>query len=402
VSTSLRSRVRQACLLGCVSGAALFAIAVGQASATTTLTVVVDSPFESSSEGWTAAANEQKSLLGGPLCIEGLTCPAVTDEFRANGGVGNSGFVETAEGGLLGVGLLAESTGTWESPEFLYLGDGGRRPTKVEFSLARRAQLSDLLSLPGAGATYTAELVDETTPAGSVVLVDAASLAGAEEWRSASTLVSPDLLTRGDSYKVRIRTAFVTPAAVIPAGGVGYDNVELTAASEEAEGGPTGLEGNEGPQGPGGGDGTNGAAGGTGPAGANGTNGSSAEGNGGAKGTDGAGGPSVAELREAIGSQGLAPTASLRRGKLTITGTCPKSIAGACTVRVKGMLTKTKVATSSGRAKIALGASHRFVVAVNPKAATVLKRRGRLLVKEWVRVGGTRAVLYMQVKVVSR
>jgi hypothetical protein len=414
VSTSLRSRIRQGVLLGCVSGAALFALAVGQASAITATSVVVDSTFDSGVEGWTAAANEQNSLLGGPLCIEGLTCPQVTDEYHATEGVGKSGYIETKEGGLLAVGLLAESRGNWESPAFTYTGVGGQRPTKVELAIARRAQLTDLLSLPGASATYTVELVDKTTPSGTVVVVNGATLAGAEEWKSASTAISPSLLIEGNEYKVRIRTAFVTPAALVPAGGVGYDNVELTANRSETEEGPKGPEGPEGPQGPGGdngsngSNGTNGAGGNAGPAGADGTNGSngtSTEGNGGAggaKGANGSGGPSVAELREAIGSQGLSPTASLKRGKLTITGMCPKSIDGACTVRIKGMLTKTKVATSSGRAHIAQGGKHRFIVAVNPKAANALKTKGKLLVKEWVRVGTTRAVLYKQVKVVAK
>jgi hypothetical protein len=360
--------------------------------------VALASTFDGGVEGWTAPANEQSSLLGG-LCIEGLTCPQVTHELHATGGVGNSGFIETKEGGLLAVGLLAESRGTWESPEFTYLGVAGQRPTKVEFSLARRAQLSNLLALSGAQATYTVELVDRSTPSGSVVVVNGAGLGGAEEWKSASTAISPDLLAKGDDYKVRIRTTFVTPAAVVPAGGVGYDNVGLTASRDEVEGSPKGPSG---PAGPGGNDGSKGTGGGTGAAGTNGSNAESSGGFGAAKGTDGEGGPSVADLRQAIGSGGLAPTATLRRGKLTITGACPKSIDGACTVRLKGMLTRTKVATSSGRAKIARGGKHRFVVAVSPEARKAVKQRGTLLVKEWVRVGSTRVVLYKKVKVVAR
>jgi len=401
VSPSLRSRIRQGFLLGCVSGAALFALAIGQASAATTTSVAVESTFDSGVEGWTTPANEQSSLLGG-LCIEGLTCPQVTHEPHATGGIGNSGFIETKEGGLVAVGLLAESKGSWESPEFTFLGVAGQRPTKVEFSLARRAQLANLLALSGAQATYSVELVDKTTPSGSVVVVNGATLAGTEEWKSASTTISPDLLTKGDNYKVRIRTTFVTPAAVVPAGGVGYDNIVLTASRDEAEEGPKGPEGPAGPAGPGGSDGNGGTNGtGSGTAGSNGSNAGNPEGSGGSKSTESEGGPSVAELREAIGSQGLAPTATLRGGRLTITGMCPKAIDGACTVRIKGMLTRTKVATSSGRAKIARGGKHRFVVAVNPQARTIVKQKGKLLVKEWVRVGSTRVVLYKQLKVVA-
>jgi hypothetical protein len=401
VSISLRSRIRQGFLLGCVSGAALFALPIGQASAATTTSVAIESTFDSGVEGWTTPANEQSSLLGA-LCAEGFTCPQITHGSHATGGVENSGFVETKEGGVLALGLLAESKGSWESPEFTFLGVAGQRPTKVEFSLARRAQLSNLLALSGAQATYSVELVDKTTSSGSVAVVNGATLAGAEEWKSASTTISPDLLAKGDNYKVRIRTTFVTPAAVVPAGGVGYDNVVLTASRDEVEEGPKGPEGPAGPASPGGSDGSGGTNGtGSGAAGSSGAAAGNPEGSGGAKSTESEGGPSVARLREAIGSQGLAPTASLRGGKLTITGTCPKSIAGACTVRIKGMLTKTKAATSSGRAKIAQGGKHRFVVAVNPTARKTVKQTGKLLVKEWVRVGSTRVVLYKQLKVIA-
>jgi hypothetical protein len=403
VSPSLRSRIRQVFLLGCVSGAALLAFAVGRAAAATTTSVALASTFDGGVEGWTHPANEGSGVLG--LCIEGLTCPSVTDEFHATGGVDKDGFIETKEGGLLSVGLLAESTGIWESPEFTYLGVAGQRPTKVELTLARRAQLANLLGLPGAQATYTVELVDKTTPSGSVVVVNKATLSGAEEWKSASTAISPDILTKGDGYKVRIRTSFVTPVAVVPAGGVDYDSVELTASRDEVEEGPQGPSG---PTGPGGGDGSagsNGSAGGNGSSGTNGASGGGTDGSIGAGGTKEAedeGGPSVAELRQVLGAQGLAGTASVHQGRVIITGMCPKAIQGACTVRIKGLLNRRKAATSSGRAKIAVGGTHRFSVAIDPRVADKVKQQGKLLIKEWVRVGTTRVVLYKQVKVIAR
>lgn len=397
MSISLRSRIRRGFLLGCVSGAALLAIAVGQASAATVSSVAVESKFDGGSEGWKAAPNEGSGLLG--LCIEGVTCPAVSNGYQATGGLGSSGYIETKEGGVAALGLVAENTGVWESPEFTYLGVAGQRPTRVEFSLARRAQLANLLALSGAQASYTVELVDKAAPSGTVVVVNHAPLSGAEEWKSASTEISPDLLTKGDAYKVRIRTTFITPAAVVPGGGVGYDDIDLTASRDETDEVPRGPSG---PQGPGGGDGSSGSNGAPGGNGAPGKDGTGPRNNGGTKGADGGGGPSVAELREAISARGLSPTAALRHGKLTITGACPRSVEGACTVRVKGMLTRKKVATSSGRAKIAQGGKHRFVVAVNRKARRVLERQGKLLVKEWVRVGPTRVVLYKRLAVVAK
>jgi hypothetical protein len=368
--------------------------------------VALDSTFDGEAEGWKAAANEGSGLLG--LCIEGLTCPQVTDEFHATGGIEDSGYIETKEGGLLSVGLAAENTGTWESPEFTYMGVAGQRATKVELTLARRAQLANFLALSGAQADYTVELADLTDKSGSVVVVSHSPLSGAEEWKTATTAIAPTALEKGDAYKVVIRTTFVTPAAVVPAGGVGYDNVELTASRDEVEEGPKGPEGPAGPTGPGGSTGSNGAEGSRGGS-ADATSGPSGGGvdasggstaSGGTKGDTGSGSPSIAELREAVGSEGLATTAALHGNRMIITGMCPKAIRGICTVRVKGLLNRKKVATSSGRAKIPTGASHRFSVAVSPTAAAKVRKQGKLLVKEWVRVGATRVVVYEWVKVV--
>jgi len=371
--------------------------------------VALDSTFTGETEGWKAAANEGSGLLG--LCIEGLTCPQVTDEFHAGGGVENSGYIETKEGGLASIGLAAEATGVWVSPEFTYMGVAGERATKVELTLARRAQLSNLLGLSGTQSTYTVDLLDQTDKSGSVVVVNHSPLSGVEEWITASTAIAPTALEKGDAYKVRIRTTFVTPAAVVPAGGVGYDNVELTASRDEVAEGPKGPEGPEGPAGAGGSDGSNGTDGSGGGNGAGGTTGPSGGGvdgsggstaSGGTRSETGSGGPSVAELREAIGSEGLAGTASLRGGRVLITGVCPETIRGACTVRIKGLLNRHQVATSSGRAKIATGGKHRFSVVVNPQALGRVRRKGKLLVKEWVRVGTTRVVLYKQVRLIQK
>ncbi|MBS1675860.1 MAG: hypothetical protein JST08_00600 [Actinobacteria bacterium] len=380
---------------------ALLALAVGGASAATTVSVALDSTFEGGPEGWSKAPNEQN----GALCLEGVTCPAVVDEYHAAGGVKGSGYIETKEGGLLGVGLLAESSGTWESPEFTYLGVGGRRPTKVELTLALKAQLATLLGLSGAQATYTVELLDKTAPSSSVVAVNRAAPLGSGEWRQVSTVLAPAALIRGDRYKVVIRTSFLTPAAIVPAGGVGYDNVELTASREEAEEGPKGLEG--GPETPGGGKGsggTNGAGGGSGGSGSAGSGGSTgSKGQGGAGGTKGADGPralSAAELGTVIGSQGLAPTAGLHRGRLIVMGRCPRALGGACAVRVRGMLSRHAAATATGAAKIAGGARHSFVVAIEPQALSTVLARRKLLVEERVRVGKTHVTVYKRLRLV--
>jgi len=419
-----------------VAGAALLALAAGSASATTTVSVPLDSPFDGDAEGWTVGASEYTSLLSGLSCIPGVTCPMVFGSYQAGGGGDGSGYIETGEIGILATGLLTESSGTWESPEFTYLGVAGERPTKVELTLARQAQLTSLLALPGSRATYTVELVDQTTPAGTVMVTNRAPLPGAEEWKRTSTEIAPSVLAKGDGYKVRIRTAFVVQAAVVPGGSVAYDDVKLTASREVVDALPKDPEDPAGPGGGNGGDGKDGSNGGKGAGegkgsndgkgagdgkgaddgkganGRDGANGGGAAGRGGAAGsqgrpggkgatgTEGARGLSAAELRTAIGSQGVAATASLRRGKLVVTGRCPRRVRGACTVRVQGMLDRRTAATASGRAKIGAGRRHRFVVAVNPRARPALARLGKLLVKEWVRVGKARVTLYRQLRLV--
>lgn len=383
MSISLRSRIRWACLLGCASGAALFLLGVGQASAATTVYPAGGSSFTGNAENWTTAENEQSSPLAG-LCIEGVTCPTITDEYQSAGGVEGSGFIETKEGGLASVGLLVKSSGIWESPAFTYTGAAGQRPTKVELSIARRAELSGLLAISGAEATYTTELVDQSSPTGSVVVTNAATLAGSSEWKTESASIAPSLLTAGHSYKVLVRTTFVTPAAVVPAGGAGYDNVALRATKVEAEGGSNGNNGS------GGSNGTSNAGGGkgsTGSAGKNGANGSNAL--------------SAAQLRRLISSHGLVERARRHGSWIVVTGKCPKAIRRACTVRLRGMLTRHKTATVSRRAKIGKGARHQFIVSVRPGARHKVKGMRKILVKEWVRAGKTRVSVYKRLSLVG-
>lgn len=377
-------------------------LAVGGASAATTVYPAGGSSFTGGPEGWTPGPNAQKSVLGGALCVEGLTCPTVADEFVPNGGADGTGYLQTHEGGLLSVGLLAESSGTWESPAFTYGGAAGRQPTEVRFSLARRSELEGLLALPGAEASYTAELVDESAPTGSVVVTDAVALSAAGGWKTASASVAPSSLTPGHSYKVKIVTTFVTPAAVLPAGGVAYDDVRLSASRSEAEGGSGGNGGSDGGNGSNGGNGTGGAdsTSGNGTAGSKGTHGS--RGGHGAKGARGARGLSSAQLRGIIASHGLVARARLHRGWVVITGKCPKAVHRSCTVRLRGMVDRRRPATVTRRARIRRGGRHHFIVAVRHGARAKVRRRRRILVKEWVRAGHTRVTLYRRLRLLGR
>lgn len=215
--------------------------------------------FAGGEGGW-ESSTEQEGVLGGALCIPPVTCPAITNSYQATGGVDGSGdgFIETSEGGLSGVGALgaAVSSGIYESPAFTYEGAAGQTPTKVELGIARRAAVAGLLAVSGATATYGVELVDESSASGNVIVIPSSSLKGApEEWKSLSASIAPSALTPGHSYKVRIKTTFDTPALALPSGGVGYDDVVVTATKVEAANGGNGGNGSSGSNGANGGGG---------------------------------------------------------------------------------------------------------------------------------------------------
>jgi hypothetical protein len=400
VFISLRSRIRQVFLLGCVSGAALAVIALSQAATASADVTSVYPPeaqsrsFAGGAGGWTNS-KEQESLveiLGVKVpCVEGVTCPTITNEFKPAGGASNDGYIETAEGGLLAVGLLAKSSGVYESPAFTYGGAAGQVPTSLELTVSRRAELSALLNLLGASAFYTVELADQTSPSGSVVVIDSASLAGAETWKASSNSIDPSKLVSGHSYKIRIKSTFSTPALVLPTGGVGYDDVALTATKVESSNGGNGGNGNNGGGGNAGGNG-NGGGSGTGSGGSNGGNG-----NGGS-----AGGVSSARLESLLKSSSLVGSATLKGNRLSVKAKCPTQVNATCTITLQGMLSRSKAATATRRARVKLGKTKSFTMVVKSAALGAVKSKSKILIKEQVRVGQAKATVYKTVKLVRK
>jgi Ca2+-binding RTX toxin-like protein len=180
--------------------------------------------FATSAGGWTAATTHTSQL-----CVDGVTCPTVTNSFVATGGAGGDGdgFLRTATSATV-AGVLDTTTATWTSPAFTYHGAGGQTPDSVSFTLDRRVDAASLLSLLS-NARYRVHLDDLDNPAGSLTLVDQ-PITNQLTWASVAAVdVPPAGLTIGDHYQFRIVTELENGAAVVPGGTFDYDNVLLRA-----------------------------------------------------------------------------------------------------------------------------------------------------------------------------
>ncbi|MFL5907759.1 MAG: thrombospondin type 3 repeat-containing protein [Solirubrobacterales bacterium] len=176
--------------------------------------------------GWTATTEQDFAL-----CIPPVTCPTVTNSTPAaggsGGGVGNR-FIRTHISGLTSVATT--TTSTWTSPNFTYLGAGGQQPAIVTFTMDRRVDAGALLQLL-TSEDYSVFL-DNVTTGISLTVVDHAPIFNQPDWASiAAVSVSPNQLTIGNTYRLRIVTRLGIPVAVLPDGDFDYDNVVLAAST---------------------------------------------------------------------------------------------------------------------------------------------------------------------------
>lgn len=181
--------------------------------------------FGTSAGGWSGSVSNSN-----PLCIDGVTCPQLTNSFEATDGAGGSGdgFLRTEIGGL--TSLLNTARAGWTSPDFTYQGVGGAQPAALTFSFARRATPDALIALLDE-ATYSATL--EAVGGGtSVEVFDAVPLTAEPDWTTIPAVsVNPAALVIGQSYRLRITATLEFPASVIPDGALDYDNISLVAAT---------------------------------------------------------------------------------------------------------------------------------------------------------------------------
>jgi len=370
VSISLRKRIRRGILLGCVSGAALLVLVVGQASAATY--PGGGSTFTGSAEGWKVAASPEKSCK--VLKALEILCTNA-GEYDPTAGV-PAGSFEVKTNVTLNLLALFEGDLTAESPAFTAVGSGSG-----SMSLARSFAPGALLNL-GPKFTYTANLVDKTTNTKQKAITE--TIEGESPFAVKTGAVS---LTAGHSYVVQIETTTTSTVAalgLLAAETVGrFDNVSIT--------------GPDAPSNPGGNDGANGGNGGNGGAGGGGDEGGS-----GSKGGNGSGGVSSARLESLIRSSSLIGPAVLKGNRISIKAKCPTKVNATCTISLQGMLSRKKAATAGRKAKVKVGKTKNFALTVKPAARAVVKTKSKLLFKETVKAGKAKATVYKSIKLIRK
>jgi hypothetical protein len=355
VFISLRTRIRQAFLLGCVSGAALLVLAVGQASAATYPSG--GSTFTGSAEGWKEAASECK-LLGiiELLCTNGAA-------YDGTAGSPPGSFAVTTEVPINLISLF-KSEVTSDSPTFVAAGGG-----TGSLSLSRSFIPGGLLTL-APEFTYTANLVDKTTNTKQKAITEAITAEA-----PFATKTGGVSLTAGHTYQIEIEaTTTSTLASVGLLGGAAigrFDDVVVT--------GPNATENPNGNPGENGGNGGNGNEGGA-----------------------GAGGVSSARLESLIQSSSLVGPAILHGSKLSVKAKCPSKVGVDCTITLQGMLSRNKPATATRKAKVRVGKTKNFALTVKPAARSTVKTKKKLLFKETVKAGQSTATVFKALKLVHK
>jgi hypothetical protein len=362
VSTSLRSRIRQACLLGCASGAALLVLAVGQASAATY--PGGGSSFTGSAEGWTGKTECQSITKIVPV----LLCEGSAGYLGTAGDPAGS-FNGSTEVTLNLLGLFnAEETAA--SPGFTAVA-GGSGTLKLDRQFAPEG----LLQLTP-HVEYAAYLVDRTTSTKQKAIAE--TIEAETPFQVKTGGVS---LVAGHAYAIEV-------VAKIGSSAVGLEGLKiLGSTSFRLDNVSVTGPGGETPSGPPGGPGENGSGGGNGAEGGN--------------GADGSGGVSSAKLESLIGSSLIGP-ATLSGNTLSVKAGCPKKIGATCTISLQGMLNRHKAVTAGRKAKVKSGKSRVFRLVVKPAARATVKTKSKLLFKETIQVGKAKATTYKTLKLVRK
>jgi hypothetical protein len=358
VYISLRKRVRQACLLGLASGAALLVLAVGSSSAAT----YGGSTFTGSAEGWKQATSECQLLN---LVHLPLLCEA-SGAYDGTAGSPPGSFALKTSIPLNLIGIFSSNV-VAESPTFTASGSGSG-----SLNLSRSFEPGGLLTLTPK-FVYTAYLVDKTTNTKQKAITE--TLEAETPFGSKTGGIS---LTAGHTYAIQIEggsSSSIASVGLLAGEAIGrFDNVSVTGPGSAEEEHPVcpGCHGG------------------------NGENGENGEG-----GRNGAGGVSAARLESLIQSSLIGP-ATLHGSKLSVKAACPKSIGANCTLTVQGMLAKKKPATATRKGKVKKGKKKNFALTVKPAARTKVKSKSKLLFKETVKVGKTKATVYKTLKLVRK
>lgn len=320
--------------------------------------------FNGGLNGWTSSS----SVDG--VCVPPVLCPTVTNSYVSAGDADGNGYIASEYLGVAGAGTVAgTATGVWESPAFTYRSAGGE-PETAYLSLSRRADVAQLLAVAGNSADYAVRLIDASEGGRAVTAIAPTTMAGAQSWTTVPRVaIKAGRLHSGDSYRVRIESAYRTGTSAVVTGSADYDNVVLRTAAAEA-----------------------------------------ANGSGGGNGGNGNGGRST--LRSArllsLFSSGQSNTATVtgmgagKGAKLRVRVACPKRIGAACRVVAQGLLRRHRPATAKRLVRLGRGRSRLVALKVKPRARARVAKRRRLLVRERVRVGKASATAYKVRKLVRR
>lgn len=362
VSNSLRNRIRRAVLLGCVSGAALLALAVGQATAAITYPGG-GSSFTGSTEGWTMTAD----CPNVPLV---LICSA-SGSYDGTAGNPSGSLADKTEITLNVLGAFsAEAVET--SPTFTAAESGAGT-----LALERQFEDAELISL-GPVVEYSANLVDKTTGTKQKAFAETVEKEGATAFGPKQ---GPVALVAGHVYAIEIVATTKSTVGIGLLGSATFrlDNVSVTGPAAGGSGGG-GTSG--------------GANGGSGGNGGEGEDISIRKG--------GSGGVSSARLESLIRSSSLVGPAVLKGNKLSVKAACPKKVGTTCTMTLQGMLNRHKPATTARRARVKMGKTKMFALKVKPAAKAKVKAKKKVLFKETVRAGKARATVYKSLKLVRK
>jgi hypothetical protein len=296
--------------------------------------------------GWTGSTEYTNGL-----CIAGVTCPAVTQEYVGTGGTGGAGdgFIRSNLSGL--ASLLSTTRATWQSPAFTYTGAAGNPAEAVTFGLSRQTNAAALLTLLGT-ADYSVILDDLTVP-GSVTIVDQAPITNLAGWTAdASRSVDPGQLTIGRQYRIRIVTEMDLPVAVIPSATFDYDDVVLEARSS-AGGGQPPLTGGE--------------------------------------------------LDDAL-KGAVAGVASLKGNTIHVTVKCPKRAPAKCVAKLVGKAKgkKSKSATKTGKVTVKPGKKKVAKLKVKPRFLAKVKRMKKMVFKVQIKSGPRKVSYFRKLKLKRR
>lgn len=403
--------------------------------------------FDGGSGGWVGQAQFDGVLSGLlsetdlgicgllPIACSGLGADIQWNHEAAGGNGG--GYLGTTGSGLLSLGSAGS---IWQSPAFMYQGDGGQAADLITFHMDTLADGGSLLGLlntvdPGSllaleSISVKVDLLNNTTGAEvAEVLVPSTSLAdllnldlgaieqldllGESAWRPVdATLVDPSKLTLGNYYRVRVTTTYdgllgLGLLGVLPEFNLGFDNVSLNAVAGSS-GGPGGP-GNPGDPGQPGGPGAPGAPGGpSAPGGSGGSGGDGGAGAGadGGKGGAGAGGAVLnrRNLRKAIRRHFARSVATSRSGRwLRVRESCPRMFNRRCRINTVARLNRVGPnITHSNQRYIRKGLRRSKALLVKPPFRARAKRLKRVFVQSTVKVGKVTVRVNRRLRVINR